>query len=276
MAGTPYVSLPPEGGVLPSTPETGEVVAVIPSEHWRVWVYGDGRMITMRMFLFTKNEWPNSGFLVQHLTPAGVEMMRTYAEAGIGANNLRPLDELSLDAGARSLRVLVDGRMYGSALGNTPPNWWRCHWGGCEGYLASLNNTLPASAWTDKEYERFVPANYVICFGGELPDGQRVPPETVLAALPAEAANLLSSASVRHVKGPLRMTEPGDAGCATMSQFDARTLNNSLKAAGLPVYSNVAPVYQFTIPATPEHDEITVRIPFMTILPNGEVETNGA
>src|SRR5690349_4650264 len=50
LAATPFGSLPPEAGVLPSTPVTGELVAMIPTESTRAWLYADGRLITMHMF----------------------------------------------------------------------------------------------------------------------------------------------------------------------------------------------------------------------------------
>ena len=117
---------------------------MIPTESTRAWLYADGRLITMHMFPFTKTEWPNSGFVMQRLTPEGVEMIRSYIETGIGADNLRPIDELGREVGARSFRVLVGGKMYGSA---NMLFSWRCPWGGCEKYVSSLNTLLPASAW---------------------------------------------------------------------------------------------------------------------------------
>ena len=102
LATAQFLSLPPEEGV-PSTPTTGDLVAVIPTEHTRVWVYGDGRLITMHMFPFTENAWPNSGFVIQHLIPAGVEMLRSYVADSIGARNLIPIDEADPGVGARTL-----------------------------------------------------------------------------------------------------------------------------------------------------------------------------
>jgi hypothetical protein len=272
LAATPFVSLPPEAGVLPSTPVTGELVAMIPTESTRAWLYADGRLITMHMFPFTKNEWPNSGFVMQRLTPEGVEIIRSYMETGIGANNLRPIDELGQVVLARSLRVLVDGKMYSSVK---MAYSWRCPWGGCEQYVSNLDTRLPASAWADKEYERYVPSRYRICYGGQMQeaaDGGWVPVDSVLAALPTEVGQLFASAG--HFANHADVTPGENRGCLTAGLAEARLINESIQAVGFgPAFANVAPVYVFTVPG---EGEITVRIEFMTVLPHGEAEGNGA
>src|SRR4029453_8843514 len=71
--------LPPEGAT-PSAPERGELVVALTSgtipggSHDRVWVYADGRVIS-RVYLPALE--PYSGLVEQHLTPEGVDSLRS-------------------------------------------------------------------------------------------------------------------------------------------------------------------------------------------------------
>ena len=62
--------LPPEGAT-PSTPESGELVVELAN---RVWVYADGRVISS---VYDYSLEPYSGLVEQHLTPEGVEFLRS-------------------------------------------------------------------------------------------------------------------------------------------------------------------------------------------------------
>jgi hypothetical protein len=78
------VWLPPKGAQ-PSTPTAGKLVAEGGGIHpWHaVQVYADGRVIWFRQAGFTGNTTtaPTTGWLERHLTPAGVEMVRSGAIA---------------------------------------------------------------------------------------------------------------------------------------------------------------------------------------------------
>ena len=71
--------LPPEGA-MPSTPENGELVVELRSgtipggSHDQVWVYADGRVISK---VYLPELEPYSGLVEQHLTPEGVEFLRS-------------------------------------------------------------------------------------------------------------------------------------------------------------------------------------------------------
>ena len=262
-----FVGLPP-GGVVPSNPPTGELVVEIPTEGVRIWVFADGRMISMRMSMAARGipgsaNPPASGFMEQHLTPAGVETLRSYVIDHAGD---LVKETLTVDHRVRDVRVRVGDQLYRSPTNDRPPFWWRCHWSGCSEYVANLDSVLPASAWAEKDYRPYVPSMFHVCLGGQTPDGQAVPAELVRNALPPEARGLLSPA-----------TPSGDWGCLVVSADTARAIDESLQAAGFgPAEQDVAVGYVFNVPpAAAGSDAIEAGIAFITVLPNGEAEGGG-
>lgn len=235
-----------------------DVLAVeIPSEHYRTWVFADGRLITMRMYgTFDENGWPNSGFLEQRLTPSGVEMLRSWVISHAG-----PLVEETLPANerGRDVRVLVGNKLYqrdhtyGSA-------YWRCHWVGCEDYLANLTNRLPESAWADKEYREYVPTEYRICAHAGL-GVQEVPVELVRTALPAEVGRLFAPGAAT----------PSGWGCVHVDPDTARAAQASVVAAGFQEKLYSVQQYLFTIPAD-NGGEYRGDVMIGAVLPNGDAE----
>jgi hypothetical protein len=136
---------------------------------------------------------------------------------------------------------------------------------------------LPASAWADKDYERFVPSKYRICYGGQTAEsaGEWIPVDSVRAALPTAVGQLFASAG--HFANHVELAPGDNRGCLTVGLDEARLVNESIVAAGFgPALADVAPVYVFTVPGTVGEGAITVRITFMTVLPHGEAEGNGA
>ena len=262
-----FLGLPPERAV-PSSPPTGELVVEIPTENVRIWVFADGRMISMRMNSAARGipglaNSSTSGFLEQHLTPSGVEALRSYVIDHAGD---LVEETLTVDQRVRDVRVRVGDQLYRSPTNDNPPFWWRCHWNGCSQYVANLDSVLPASAWVQKEYRPYVPSQLHVCFGGQTPDGQSVRTELVRDALPPEARELLSP-----------LTPSGDWGCAVVGPNAARAINESLQAAGFgPAEQGVAVGYVFKLPpAASGSGAIEVRIGFITVLPNGEAEGDG-
>jgi hypothetical protein len=113
-----FIGLPPKGAE-PSSPKRGELVASwwgTVAGDWgksRFWVYGDGRLISLREADIPEGANPGStGFLEQRLTPEGVELLRS---AVVGSDMpLIPRDvtsELPKRAWAdRTLRAYVPSR----------------------------------------------------------------------------------------------------------------------------------------------------------------------
>ena len=240
----------------------------IPTENVRIWVFADGRMISMRMSLAARGisgsaNPPASGFMEQHLTPSGVETLRSYVIEHAGD---LVEETLTVDQRVRDVRVRVGDQLYRSPINDHPPYWgWRCRWNGCSQYVANLDSVLPASAWAQKEYRPYVPSLFHVCFGGQTPDGQAVQAELVRDSLPPEARGLLSSA-----------TPSGDWGCVVVGSDTARAIDGSLQAAGFgPAEQDVAVGYGFNIPPAAGSDAIEARIAFITVLPNGEAEGGG-
>ena len=240
----------------------------IPTEDVRIWVFADGRMISMRMSMAARGisgsaNPPASGFMEQHLTPSGVETLRSYVIDHAGD---LVEETLTVDQRVRDVRVRVGDQLYRSPSNDRPPFWWRCHWNGCSQYVANLNSVLPASAWAEKDYRPYVPSKFHVCFGGQTPDGQSVPAELVRDALPPEARGLLSP-----------LTPSGDWGCAVVGPNAARAIDESLQAAGFgPAEQDVALGYVFKLPpAARGSGAIEVRIAIITVLPNGEAEGGG-
>ena len=254
-----FVDLPPDGAP-PSAPAAGELVVEYPTENVRAWLYGDGRLITMRMYgTFNEHGWPNSGFLEQRLTPSGVEMIRSYVAAHVSepVEETRPANERG-----RDVRVRVGDKLYRRS-GTYGPPYWRCNWGGCEKYITDLNSVLPASAWVNKEYRQYVPTRYRICaYAGR--NGHDAPVELVRAALPAE---------VREVFTPGAAAASG-WGCVHVSPDTARTAETSLVAAGFPAEQRTVQQYTFTIPV-PDGREYTGSVMIGPVLPNGDAEEPG-
>ena len=199
----------------------------------------------------------------QHLTPSGVETLRSYVIEHAGD---LVEETLTVDQRVRDVRVRVGDQLYRSPINDHPPYWgWRCRWNGCSQYVANLDSVLPASAWAQKEYRPYVPSFFHVCFGGQTPDGQAVPAELVRDSLPPEARGLLSSA-----------TPSGDWGCVVVGSDTARAIDGSLQAAGFgPAEQDVAVGYGFNIPPAAGSDASEARIAFITVLPNGEAEGGG-
>ncbi|MDQ2912007.1 MAG: hypothetical protein M3T56_02005, partial [Chloroflexota bacterium] len=161
-----FIGLPPVGATR-SAPESGELVI----QYWaniqgRVWVYADGRLITLR----------SGGFLEQRLTPEGVELLRSEV---VSAAVLAP-----------------DNRLYGwlhSSKLPPPRGGWPSYFHGSEPvpfhapmqvrngdrlfYVEDVSNPerlaerladaaswLPASAWKDRQIRAYVAPRYAISY----------------------------------------------------------------------------------------------------------------
>jgi hypothetical protein len=112
-----FVGLPPLGAS-PSTPEKGKLVLSYfgpgGEQDWgkrRFWVYADGRLITLREANLPEGANERStGLLEQHLTPKGVELLRSER---ISTGRIVPEDLSGLPASAwedRKIRAYVPSR----------------------------------------------------------------------------------------------------------------------------------------------------------------------
>jgi hypothetical protein len=217
--------LPPEGAS-PSTPESGELVvelsdgAIPGGSHDQVWVYADGRVIS-RVYLPTLE--PYSGLVEQHLTPEGVEFLRSnILSTGLFEHDLDLATEdpmccleIRVRDGERLVRVTMGPRY---ALWDPPeaqkatPEQLRA----LESLSALVRNpdSWPASAWTDQQIRAYVPTSYSFC-------SRWAQPSRVLALLPEEASDLLGT-------GYLNSEQPVD--CARLTTEEARALAGILLA----------------------------------------------
>lgn len=261
------IGLPPKGA-MPSAREASELVLQLEGStgagFHMIWVYADGRMIWHR--------WPETlpdlsvGLLEQHLTPEGVEFLRSNAlSTGLFEHDLdlvreddAPLLSIGVRDGDRLVRVTWARR---SALGQdadpaeaTP---------GQVTALVSLHALItdpaswPASAWEDQEIREYVPATYAICSRG-FP--RPVDPTRVLTLMPEEARNLLGS--------DFGLRWPRD--CAEVTTEDAHTLAEILDAAGV-VRVDPSPTgfWLRYLLADPQDAGNEIWIDFQPVLPHG-------
>ena len=260
-----FVGLPPERAV-PSSPATGDLVLQVMTRAKRVWVYADGRMISYQNGAAGMPEAANdafSGFLEQHLTAEGVELLRSYLVNGMTASS--PADEL--EAEALTLVRMGDEVVRASVRG--------CGWEvGCS-RITEPETWLPASAWVDQQYRAYVPTEFEICyFGWETAptdlygpptNPQSTPIELVRAALPPQVAALLWP--VTTPAGRSAQSE-----CAVVSTEDARAADRALRQAS--VQHNEAWLYMilyvFEVPPPAGRTDTTQgHIGFQPVLPHG-------
>jgi hypothetical protein len=258
-----FIGLPPEGAT-PSAPERGELVIayfgdapakiIWTTRTWGrnfAWVYTDGRLISVR-----EDDRPyganhiSTGLLEQHLTPAGVELLRSR----VIATRVLERNEVSVDSeplGHSTIQVRRGDRLLGvvqdpasarklAALFTDPASW------------------LPARAWEDREFSAYVPSTFDVCYGG-FPEP--IEPSRILALLPAPAAELL-----RAEGEPLR-SDPWY--CSAMTTKEARVLAEALDDAGLERSGGASGLgYTLEDPGGPTRN--TVSIAFAPYLPHGE------
>jgi hypothetical protein len=258
-----FIGLPPQGAT-PSNPENGELVlfywgpAPGDSGKSRFWVYADGRLISVREANRPEGANPHStGYLEQRLTPDGVELLRSkiisigligddgsaVGSEAIPRGTTEPVPSystLEVREGDRLYRVSRVGDLDRLVARLTDPASW-----------------LPANAWEVREIRAYVPSRYAVCFLG-VPLSE---PSRLLALLPEPAQGLLHG----------RKFAPGAFGpCTDLTTEQARTLRESLEAAGLEQFKGmrVAPyvlTYRLKIPGPMRV------IQFEPYLPHGEI-----
>lgn len=256
-----FIGLPPVGAT-PSTPESGELVVYYfgpaqagPGPKIRVWVYADGRRISLG-----GEEVPESanalstGFLEQRLTPAGVELLRreilsirgefgdepppaappppclTGQSPGDGScapPTPAPAPDQAIELPFYTiLEVAGVGRLERvERAGDLDRLMER---------IANPASWLPASAWADGATRAYVSSKYSICYGGWPPD-EPMERSRALAMFPEAVRDRLSSAGFRE--GPLFGSpgnfRPSHEYCFDATTDKARSLVAVLDAAGL-------------------------------------------
>lgn len=268
----PFIGLPPEG-VVPSTPETGQLVLSfngrinrLGMEFHRVWVYADGRLIWKRnlegsgatsgAFGATK---PTTAVIEQHLTPAGVELLRSMAVA----SGLRDIDPVGPSIRARhglgvlwgGLVVHVGGRLVDAGWSDST----------LPGLLADPASWMPAGAWDDPRVGAYVPSRYAVCLDHVGRAGlTSIGPAGVWDLLPEDIRSLIRS---RAIADPIPAWHEVDARCLyEVSTDDARTIAAALDDAGL--------TDGIPIPDPSGRGEAIVGegiVQILVVLPNGDV-----
>jgi hypothetical protein len=194
----------PTPGATPSAPEHGQLVLYVEGgASTAVWVYADGRLIwggAPPGELSTSTEGA-TGFVEQHLTPAGVEFLRTQViSTGLFEDDLalmRGLDE----PGFLTIRVRNGDRLVwltwaveeNYRVPKDAPSATPEQASALEGIAALIADptSWPASAGEDQDLETFVPSKYQVwlrAFSTErdLPVGARE-----WALLPSPATDVL-------------------------------------------------------------------------------------
>ena len=215
--------LPPEGAT-PSTPESGELVAELANQ---VWVYADGRVISS-VYDYTLE--PYSGLVEQHLTPQGVEFLRSsILSTGLFEHDLELAREdnpnCCLEIRVREGDGLVRVRLGPSdaLLDHQAPIATPEQVAALQSLEALLTDptSWPASVWTDQQIRAYVPTSYSFC-------SRYAEPTRVLALLPEPARDLLGA-------GYLKAEGDGfphlvRATCTRMTTEEARALAGILAA----------------------------------------------
>jgi hypothetical protein len=280
-----FIGLPPVEATR-SAPERGELVI----QYWaniqgRVWVYADGRLITLR----------GNGFLEQRLTPEGVELLRSeIVSTAVLARDNRLYGYLH-SATMPPPRGGWPSYLHGSGQGEPPFHAPMQVRNGDRLFyvedvsdperlaerLADAASWLPASAWKDRQIRAYVAPRYAISYFAQPQTLERSP---ILALLPAAAQDLLRDKdtvteqwytdSADHT--PIPITHY----VSDLTTEEARALAQALDDAGLKPQKSANELgYRFEIPGTsvdpppPEKGRVqneVVFIYFEPTLPDGE------
>jgi len=247
-----FIGLAPVGAT-PSAPEHGELVlslygrSTTDGGRFRAWVYADGRIIWDMEgdFPYGANA-STTGLLEQHLTPEGVERIRSeIVSTGLFAHDLTLLSgRVREDASGIQQPV---GIIWGTIQVRGGDRLVSVTWSNPEMYpqdpgivatpeqstalerldalLTHPESWLPASAWEDEEITAYVPSRYAVCYSAT---DRALGASRMVSLLPPTAQNLL---------GDRDRTRYGasDTGiyCSVVTTGEARGLAETFDAAGL-------------------------------------------
>ena len=151
-----FIGLPPAGAV-PSAPRRGVLVVAVSTPSARVWVYADGRLISLRHDDRPGGAGPDStGLVEQQLTLAGVDRLRDYvARSGTG---LAPApDRPATTPGPPRVRV-------GDTLRVVSRPSPACDARSCP-RVTDPGTWLPPEAWRRERLRAYVPSSFAVCYG---------------------------------------------------------------------------------------------------------------
>ena len=269
----------PVPGATRSTPEHGKLVLYLEGNvsgpPTALWVYADGRLIWGDVFGNLPDGAPTegaTGFVEQHLTPAGVEFLQTQVTStGLFEHDLALLRGPG-DPGFLTIRVRNGDRLVWLTwavqenwrVPKDAPSATPEEASALEGIYALLTDpaSWPARAWEDQDLETFVPSRYQVRLrafpdqgpGPDLPVGARE-----WALLPAPATDILDLG-----------TKVDEAGYE-LTTDDTRAMAEALNEAGLEPWAmpmgEAALRYALDHPDEPGN---TLWVFFGPVLPHGE------
>ena len=271
----------PAPGATPSAPEHGRLVLSLNGNVGvpgvGVWVYADGRVIWAGDgggYYYLPPGAPTegaTGFVEQHLTPAGVEFLQTQVlSTGLFEHDLRLLIDragfLGIEArdGDRLVQVTWawDGIVGKDAPSATPEQTIAL-----EGIYALLSDpaSWPSSAWADREPRTYVPSQYLVWLR-VLPDQGDDPPlqvgEREVGLLPTAAVDILRHGTeVRHATYEL-------------TTDDVRAFAQAFNEARLEPWAIEEAVLRYRL-QDPFHPGNTLYVYVDPVLPHGEVVVLG-
>jgi hypothetical protein len=246
-----FIGLPP-AGTTPSSPAEGELVLEVWTRPARVWVYADGRLISLRYTDLPKGADPvSTGLLEQQLTLSGVERLRSYV-AGSGAG-LSPAPDRPA-TGPRPPLVRVGGRLRAVDRPSASCDSLSCR------RVTNPGSWLPPDAWRRERLTAYVPSRFAVCYG--LRDDS-----TNLAAAPA-----VPDESLFGRTGPGDRRLPADWPCSVVPTQRAARIVETLRGARVLRDSAVASeILAYVIdvrsprPGSPPHE---ARLFFEPLLPD--------
>ncbi len=272
----PFVGFPPEGAA-PSTPEQGELVLsfggrvnMLGLDFHRMWLYADGRLIWKSNLEGSSAGWrrrfgasePTTAVIEQHLTPEGIELMRSRVMAA-GLHDLEPFGTTTYP-GPRGR----PGALWGRLAVRDGERLVEADWSDSQlpGLLADPASWIPASAWEDRRIGAYVPSRYAVCLGQALPAGATgLAPTDLWDLLPEPTRNLIRS---KALEDPAPDWDEQDARCLyQVSTDDARAIVAPFDDGGI----HPQPGFAFPIGAFQIGHEFSGIVELLVVLPNGEV-----
>ena len=218
--------LPPEGAI-PSSPQTGELVATVARIHDSAWyLYADGRLISTG-----GGDW-----IERRLTPEGVEQVRSQflssglfdpdqAFSEVPPSRLAPFWCTCVRDGGRLLSAAPLPENQFEALESSRAI------GRLIEYLNQLVTSVPPDSWVDPQGKEFVASKFAFCISrniaGETTQGALPDPSNALALLPERAAALLAGRQVTTAS-----EVHGDAVCYEVTTEEARVLDGVFSTFG--------------------------------------------